>query len=123
MAFCPNCGSQLQDGASYCPNCGSSVNNQPSAPQTYPTNAPQGYFNGAPRRPDPIPTGGMIAWSIITLLLCTIPGIVALVKTLGINKALTEADQQKALSSAKTWCIVGTILGVLSLIGAIAGQM
>ena len=64
----------------------------------------------------PIPTGGLLAWAIITLLLCTIPGIVATVKVSGINKSYTVEEQQKKLKSAKVWCIVATVLGVLALV-------
>jgi hypothetical protein len=48
---------------------------------------------------------------------------VALVQTCGINKCATHTEQQKKLSSAKTWNIIGTVLGVLSLIGTLAQGM
>ena len=103
MAFCSQCGASIPAEAERCPQCGVvAVKND----------APVQYS-----------TGGMIAWSIVTLLLCTIPGIVALVQTCGINKCATHAEQQKKLSSAKTWNIVGTVLGVLSLIGTLAQNL
>ena len=71
-------------------------------------------------KPAPVETGGLLAWSIITILLCTIPGIVALVNVLNVNKVLTLEEQQKKLSAAKLWCIIGTVLGILYLIGAMA---
>ena len=76
-----------------------------------------------PQTVAPVPTGGLLAWAIITLLLCTIPGIVAIVKTVSINKATTVEEQMKRINSAKTWCIVGTVLGALQLIGVFAGNM
>ena len=100
MDFCPKCGAALTPAAAYCPQCGA------------PT-----VVNDPPIR---YSTGGMVAWSIVTLLLCTIPGIVALVQTCGINNCATHAEQEKKLSSARTWNIIGTILGALSLIGSIA---
>ena len=33
MAFCGNCGTQLNDGANFCPKCGQSVSSDASAPQ------------------------------------------------------------------------------------------
>lgn len=47
MIFCPNCGTQLQDGTVACPNCGTFVNGQPQQPQQpqynpY-NNVPMGY--------------------------------------------------------------------------------
>lgn len=59
------------------------------------------------------PTGGLMVWSIITLLLSTIPGIVALVQTTKINKSATVEEQQKHISAAKIWCIVGTVIGII----------
>lgn len=99
MAYCSNCGSELPGNTASCPNCGYSVFRVPEAEKV-----------------QPYPTGGLIAWSIVTLLLCTIPGIVALVHTCGINSCTTVEAQRKKISNAKTWCIVGTVLGVLYLI-------
>ena len=114
MAFCTYCGANNPDGAMYCVNCG--------APQQTPIQQ-TGLYNGVNpvyRQPvQPIPTGGIIAWAIITLLLCMIPGIVALVKAIGINNSFSVEEQQQKLSSAKTWCLVGTILGGLAFIGGI----
>lgn len=104
MAFCSKCGTPIPDGTAMCPNCISSVVNDP---------------------PVQYPTGGLMAWSIITLLLCTIPGIVGLVKTTQINKCTSGAEQKKAISSAKTWNIVGSALGglyvLITIIGMFAG--
>ena len=60
--------------------------------------------------------GGLLAWAIISILLCLFPGIVALLNVLRVNKCATVEEQQRALSQARTWCIVATVLGVLYLI-------
>lgn len=31
MKYCPNCGTQVQDGVTFCPNCGSQMNGQNSS--------------------------------------------------------------------------------------------
>ena len=83
MSYCVNCGAQLPDGTRYCTNCG----------------AQQGA--ASPYYQPPVPqysTGGLVAWGIITLLLCTIPGVVALVKVANINNARTVEEQQRAVS-------------------------
>ena len=82
--------------------------------------APQQPIYNAVQTVTPVSTGGLLAWAIISILLCTIPGIVALIKVLGINNSATVEEQQKKLSSAKIWCIVATALGVLSLIASFA---
>ena len=68
----------------------------------------------------PIPTGGIVAWAVVTLLLCTIPGVIALVYALSINKAPTVEVQQKKAKYAKIWCTIGTVIGVLALIANMA---
>lgn len=77
----------------------------------------QPYDPVMPQAVEPAATGGLLAWSIVTLLLCLIPGIVALVQTLGINKCATVEEQKKKMDSARLWCIIGTVLGGISVIG------
>ena len=124
MSTCPYCGSELAPGSRFCGSCGAAVSDapaqQPQQPQQQYYQEPQQqqyYQQQYYQQPvTPVATGGLLAWSIITLLLCTIPGIVAIVKTSGINKAVTVEDQEARMKSARTWCIVGTVLGVLGLI-------
>ncbi|MBO4418282.1 MAG: hypothetical protein J5789_00420 [Oscillospiraceae bacterium] len=85
----------------------------------------QGDYNqynsyGRNYAPPRYPSSGLIAWSIVTLLFCTIPGIVALVYAVGINSSTSSAEQERKISNAKTWCTVGTVLSVLALIYALA---
>ena len=119
MAYCPNCGAQVADNAAFCGSCGTPFGSVGQNQQAYGQQA----YGQQPYYPpvQPYATGGLIAWSIITLLLCTIPGIVAIVKTTSINSALTPEDQAQRIKSAKTWCIVGTVLGVLAVILAVIG--
>lgn len=116
MSYCTNCGAELSGVEARCPRCGAITAAGSVNPQSYA--APE--IGREAGNVQPYATGGLIAWSIITLLLCTIPGIVALVQTCGINKCTTVPDQEKKIKSAKIWCIVGTVLGVLYLIGAMA---
>lgn len=101
MDYCPKCGASMPPAAMHCPQCGNALVSDP---------------------PIQYSTGGMLAWSIVTLLLCTIPGIVALVQTNGIKKCTTRAEQEKMISSAKTWNIVGTVLGGLFLLATLANM-
>ena len=138
MATCPKCGMDILSTGAYCVNCGAPLNTQqnqlegPSSDGPTPYRPPQS--DGPDFRPpefstpshqtvEPYPTGGLMAWSIITLLLCTIAGIVAIIQTTGINKCATVEEQKKKISSAKTWCIIGTVVGIFALIGNIATRV
>ena len=101
MSYCPKCNAAVPAEVTHCPRC----------VDTQIVDFPIEY-----------PTGGMLAWSIITLLLCTIPGIVALIQTTSIKKCATHTEQEKKYASARTWNIVGTVLGVLYLIGVFANS-
>ena len=127
MAICEYCGCDTTGSVNYCKYCGAPLPPVPAVPEEKPEppvytwqNYPNVHSYAQPVAP--VSTGGLIAWSIITILLCLIPGIVALVKTLTINKAATVEDQQKRMKSARIWCIVGTVLGVLTMVGAMAGN-
>ena len=83
----------------------------------------QGYNYSGPQYVQPVSTGGYIAWAVITLLLCTIPGIVALIYATRINKCSTAQEQAQTIQTTRTWCLVGTILGILAIIGGIASNL
>lgn len=120
MPYCTRCGANNPDGSSFCSSCGAPLTAE--APQTYAAPPQPQYIVTQPQYVPPVETGGMLAWAIITLLLCTIPGIVAIVKTTQVNKSFTVEEQQQKLQSAKIWCIVGTVLGVLAVIGMLAAR-
>ena len=129
MAICPHCGSVVSYAAKFCQNCGAPLPADTPIEQTDPTPyTPVSYpredvCQKAPQPVTPIPTGGLMAWAIITMLLSTIPGIVAIVKTLNINKATSVEEQQKRYKSARTWCIIGTIIGVFAMFGYFGGRV
>ena len=127
MIFCPNCGTQLNDDDAFCSNCGSPVGQRSTPPVQQNTQPVQQYQQNvqtvAAQRAEHYDNGGLIAWSIVTLLHCTIPGIVALVKATKINGVVTPEEQAKLVKDTKTWCTVGTILGVLAVIASVIAEL
>lgn len=125
--ICEACGAQLEQEAFHVEQTQNSVSvtyQEPSNPNQVQPNS-QSYTSVQPQqeaRPPKYASGGLIAWAIITLLLCTIPGIVALVYAGGINNCATVEQQNKKISSAKLWCTIGTILGVIALIVNLIGR-
>ena len=66
--------------------------------------------------------GGLIAWSVITILLCTIPGVIAMINACQINSCATVEQQESKIKTARTCCLIGTILGVIAVIANIIIQ-
>lgn len=55
--FCPNCGTQVQDGANFCPSCGSTLSMPtPADPQAQPIPQDQPTPRPEPFAPQPMPT-------------------------------------------------------------------
>lgn len=88
---------------------------QPYGQPGYPTPFGGGY-NATPAGPPP---PNYLVWSIISVLLCTIPGIVAIVFATQVNSKWSAGDAAGAYDAskkAKTWALVGTILGAVGIV-------
>lgn len=149
MKICPYCRNKVEDTCKFCTSCGAPLDNAepaaevPETPAVEPTDIepaqepqqqePQQPVNETPptynpqpsyysQKPEPVAIGGYIAWSILCILLCTIPGAIGLFYVLKINKATTLEEQQNTIKTAKIILTVGTVLGVLSLIGQLGAR-
>ena len=124
MSNCPNCGSADITGA-FCDHCGTRVHNlpveaidvsesvKPQAPTPPPVapvqqNVPQDNFIDVPTH---------LAQSIVLTVLCCMPaGIVAIVYSAGASNAKGRGQYElasKKADVARTWLIVGWIVGIL----------
>ncbi len=130
MAFCPNCGAEVKEGAAFCPSCGAPVNKAAE-----PTPAPQPQPQAAPAYTAPQPqyqapyqapvqqkasgqtNTGMLVFSIINMLICNfIFGLIALIMTVTAKDKPTAEEEAKALKTAKTLNIVGIVLSAVAVI-------
>ena len=118
--YCPNCGAQNSEEATYCSNCGNELRrietprvDVPPPPQaqtqtSYAPQSPQAY----------VPN--YLAPAILTTLFCCLPfGIVSIVYAAQVNGKLAAGDRTGALQSsrnAKTWAWISFGTG-LTLIG------
>ena len=99
MAFCKNCGAQIDDNATSCPSCGAAQNTNPNPAPNYNNYHPN--YN-----PNPTPTvdNGGIVWGI---LCCCIPLV-------GLILFLVWKDQKpRTAKSAGIGALVGVGLGVI----------
>lgn len=115
MAFCNNCGTQVQDGAPFCPNCGAPIS-APAQPQPTPVTSYQPVAAPAPA-PAPAQSGDnstqILIFGILALVLAEfgIPGLIFGIIT---KKKVAEylASGHELTGKAK----VGSILGKVGLI-------
>lgn len=156
--FCPNCGVENPDNATVCSSCGANLNEvnqeqpiqQPQQPFQQP---PQQFTNqpmqsqqpvsqyqqvppqyNQPYNQQPKPNiNNYLIWSILCTIFCCLPcGIVGIVYSNKVNTALNMGNIEEAIKSsktAKTWNLVGTIVGavialiyiLIAIFGAAAG--
>ncbi|WP_155767840.1 CD225/dispanin family protein [Mycobacterium asiaticum] len=82
----------------------------PSSPQPYGAYPPHMQYGQAGK------PSNYLVWSIITIFLCTIPGIVATVYAARVDGLWGQgryAEATSASNTAKTWAIVASVLGGL----------
>ena len=102
MAFCRNCGAEMEENQQYCVRCGAQVGGENGA-QTVSNKKSELNI-------------GMLVWSIInTVLCCNILGIIALVFTILAN-GKSEEEAAQNIKVAKILNIVGTIGAVLIVV-------
>ena len=109
---CPNCGTSNLDNARICVNCGRPMNEP--APPPPPTPPPSSAPAGGPAVPNYL-------WQSIVVTLCCCPpfGIVSIIFALQVNSKLAAGDYAGALQAsknAKTWLLIGFILGLLGIV-------
>ena len=139
MAFCGNCGTQLNDGAKFCPRCGQTVGGGESTPQQQ-VNQPQqasyqqpqqayqpqqqSYQQPAqayqPQQQQPVKPDSHMILAILSTLFCCLPtGIYAIILANKVDSLYYAGDYneaEKASSGAKTWSFVGAGIAVVGWI-------
>ncbi len=129
--YCPKCGTENADSASFCQSCGTSL--APAAQEQAPTQMVTAASQGVapqPATPGLIPkVPNYLVWAIISLIFFFLPGgIVAVIYAVKVDNLLAAGDvagAQHASGVAKAWCVVSTVIFcfgiVLSIILAIIG--
>lgn len=133
MAFCKNCGTQLEDGAKFCPNCGTptadeapkaeQTNNAQTAPNT--EAQPNGWEkfcstdNDITAEVDPADAKDNVAFGILAYLfwLCLIP----LFARKESKFCQFHAKQGMFLAVIESVAVILSILGAIPVAGVIFG--
>jgi hypothetical protein len=72
IAYCPKCGSPVQQQAGFCPNCGAKI----TAPTMPTSQVPPGYYPPVSAPPPPVSTGPYKAVIAVLLIIIVIMGVV-----------------------------------------------
>lgn len=110
MAYCSNCGKQLEEIAKFCPACGAKTETSGETAEIPVEQA------SATETPAPAKASGkldlqMLIYSIInTVMLCLPLGIASLILTILAKDAPTAEEEAKKLKTAKTCNIIGTLI-------------
>ena len=129
--YCPNCGAQNSEDATYCANCGNELRrietprvDVPPPPQ--PETQTQ-YSAQSPQQDVP----NYLVQAILTRIFCCLPfGIVSIVYAAQVNGKVAAGDRAGALQSsrnARMWAWIsfgsGLVLGVGYLILVVIGAL
>ena len=116
MAFCENCGTQLNDGGAYCPKCGHSVNGAPNTQQQIVSSQQTAQTYQQPQQ-QPIKPDSNMTLAILSTILCCLPtGIYACILANKVDKLYYSQQYQEAeeaSNGAKKWSIIGAVLGAV----------
>jgi len=107
--FCPQCGSQNADDATYCVRCARDL--RPGAPLTPSAVIPPG---GAP----PV-TNYLVPAILVTVLCCLPTGIAAIIYAAQVNTKLAAGDvagAQESSRKAKMWCWISGGAGIAVMV-------
>ena len=126
--ICPCCGEENRSVNTLCIACGNRLDEaQRSTASSEQSNTQPAAISWRSNQSDPYragyySNGGLIFWSIITILLCTPCGVVGLVMSTCINNCTAASVQNSRISAAKTWNTIGTVLGLIGLILYLLGH-
>jgi len=130
MAFCSNCGKQLEENAKFCPACGAKTETSGETAEI-PVEQASATETPAPAKASGKLDPQMLIYSIInTVMLCLPLGIASLILTILAKDAPSAEEEAKKLKTAKTCNIIGTLIActilfllILAIIMIIGGSL
>ncbi len=106
MAFCKNCGNQVNDGTKFCPKCGQAVDGVPQQ-QVFQQQA-QAYQQ---TQQQPVKPDTHMVLAILSTVFCCLPtGIYAIILANKVDKLYYSGlydEAEEASNGAKRWSIIG----------------
>lgn len=110
MLFCKKCGSMIDEGAAFCSKCGTPVTERQTVNVQRPV---QTCY---------IDTTGTMVWAIINMFLCWPISIYSILTLNKVNKAVSQDEGERYFKSARTSCVIATIIGIVVIFIALASS-
>ena len=114
-AVCATCGLELKPEARFCTNCGAA---------TDPATSGRVVHQRGPVLQPAYAPNHLVEAILVTICCCVPTGIVAIAYAAQVNSKLAAGDYAGAVrdsNSAKTWCYVSLVLGII--VGIVGGAI
>ena len=112
--FCPNCNSQVPNGAPYCEKCGVQFKASPA-----PKKRSSGGGGGGGSRGGAAPPSYLVLSILATMFCCLPTGIIAIINSAKVGGAVASGDYnaaRDASGAAMKWCVISFVLCALQII-------
>ena len=119
--YCPQCGTEAEEGARFCAKCGRDVSNSSEQPHPAPETREAGEYDPNYRTEDRPHVPNYLMEAILSTIFCYLPtGIVSIVYAAQVNGLVAAGDftrARQASEKANTWVWVTFGLGILAFLG------
>ena len=118
--YCPQCGTEAEEGARFCAKCGRDISDSSEQPRPAHETREAGPYTPNYRTEDRPHVPNHLVWAIlstifVTFLCCFAPGVVSIVYAVQVNDKVAAGDfagARKASRKAKTWAWVSFGLAI-----------
>jgi Interferon-induced transmembrane protein/zinc-ribbon domain len=119
--YCPNCGAQNSEDATYCANCGAELRKIETPGTDVPPPPQQGMQPSYAPQSSQADVPNYLVQAILTTIFCCLPfGIVSIVYAAQVNGKVAAGDRAGALESsrkAKMWAWISFGVGLVVIVG------
>ena len=115
--YCPQCGTEAEEGARFCGKCGLALSGLTEQSRPAPATREVRAYAPSPRREErPHVPNNLVEAILSTVCCCPPTGIVSIVYAAQVNGKVAAGDlagARKASGKAKIWAWVSIVLGII----------
>ena len=115
--YCPQCGTEAEEGARFCAKCGRDISNSSEQPRPAHETREAGPYAPNYRTENRPHVPNHLVWAILSTIFCCLPtGVVSIVYAAQVNGLVIAGDfvgARESSEKAKTWAWVSFGVGIL----------